>query len=120
MDASPAFFTLLSLLAVDLLAILSPGPSILLVSQTAVERSRWQAIVVGCGITAGSVFRATLALSGLSVLFALVPLLQTATRLPAQHISPTSASGCGARRRRRPVRRAQPSRMPHLAPCCAA
>jgi RhtB (resistance to homoserine/threonine) family protein len=81
MDASIALLTLLSLVAVDLLAILSPGPSILLVSQTAVERSRWQAIVVGCGITLGSVFWASIALTGLAVLFELVPLLQTAIQV---------------------------------------
>ena len=41
----PPLTPLLSLFAVDFLAILSPGPNILLVTQTAAERTRWHAIV---------------------------------------------------------------------------
>lgn len=81
MDTSLALLALASLAAVDLLAILSPGPNILLVSQTAVERSRWQAIVVGCGLTLGSLVWACIALTGLSVLFEMLPLLQTAIQV---------------------------------------
>jgi threonine efflux protein len=72
---------LLSLFAVDFLAILSPGPNILLVTQTAAERSRWQAIVVGFGLTAASLVWACAALTGLSVLFEMMPSLQTGIRI---------------------------------------
>jgi threonine efflux protein len=72
---------LLSLFAVDLLAILSPGPNFLLITQAAVERSRWHATVVGLGLTAASLVWASLALTGLSVLFEMVPSLQTGIRI---------------------------------------
>jgi len=72
---------LLSLFAVDFLAILSPGPNILLVTQTAVERNRWHAIVAGFGLTAASLVWAGMALTGLVVLFEVMPSLQTAVRI---------------------------------------
>jgi threonine efflux protein len=72
---------LLSLFAVDFLAILSPGPNILLITQTAVERSRWHAMVASFGLTAASLLWACLALTGLSVLFEIMPSLQTAIRI---------------------------------------
>ena len=75
------FTPLLSLFAVDFLAILSSGPNILLVTQTAAEQSRRRAIVVGLGLTAASLVWACAALTGLSVLFEVMPSLQTAIRV---------------------------------------
>lgn len=72
---------LLSLFAVDVLSILSPGPNILLVTQTAVEHSRRQALVVGLGLMSGSLLWACIALTGLSALFNILPSLQTAIRI---------------------------------------
>jgi threonine efflux protein len=72
---------LLSLAAVDLLAILSPGPNILLVTQTAVEQDRRRALIVGCGLAAASAVWAGIALTGLAVVFELVPSLETAIRI---------------------------------------
>ncbi len=72
---------LLPLVAVDCLSILSPGPNILLVMQTAVEHSRRRALVTALGLVAGSLAWATVALSGLSALFALTPGLQAAIRI---------------------------------------
>ena len=72
---------LLSLFAVDMLSILSPGPNILLVTQTAVEHSRRQAFVVGLGLMTGSLVWACIAQTGLSALFNVLPSLQTAIRI---------------------------------------
>jgi threonine efflux protein len=79
--AMPPLTPLLSLFAVDFLAILSPGPNILLVTQAAAERSRWHAIVAGLGLTAASLVWAGMALTGLAVLFEMMPSLQTAIRI---------------------------------------
>jgi threonine/homoserine/homoserine lactone efflux protein len=76
-----ALLLLLSLAAVDLLSIASPGPNILLVTQTAVERGRRQALCVTVGIMAASLTWASLALLGLTALFEVLPSLQTALRI---------------------------------------
>jgi threonine/homoserine/homoserine lactone efflux protein len=72
---------LLSLAAVDLLSIVSPGPNILLVTQTAVDRGRKQALFATIGIMAASLTWASLALLGLTALFEVLPSLQTALRI---------------------------------------
>lgn len=72
---------LLSLLVVDALSILSPGPNILLVTQVAAERSRRQALCVAAGMAAAGIAWAALALTGLTALFELLPSLQTAIRI---------------------------------------
>jgi threonine/homoserine/homoserine lactone efflux protein len=72
---------LLSLLVVDALSILSPGPNILMVTQVAAERSRRQALCVAAGMAAAGVTWAALALTGLAALFELLPSLQTAIRI---------------------------------------
>lgn len=77
----PSLLALATLVVVDLLAILSPGPSILLVSQTAVERDRGQGLVAGIGITLASLIWASVALTGLSVVFQYLPWLQTAIQI---------------------------------------
>jgi threonine efflux protein len=72
---------LLSLAAVDILSIASPGPNILLVTQTAVEHGRTRALLTVAGIMAGSLIWAALALTGLTALFEVLPSLQTVLRI---------------------------------------
>lgn len=76
-----ALTLLLSLLVVDALSILSPGPNILLVTQVAAERSRRQALCVAAGMAAAGVTWAALAMTGLAALFELLPSLQAAIRI---------------------------------------
>jgi threonine efflux protein len=72
---------LLALFAVDSLAILSPGPGLLLVAQTAIEHRRRHALTVALGMAAAGLLWAGVAVSGLVALFALVPSLQSAIRV---------------------------------------
>jgi threonine efflux protein len=72
---------LLSLAAVDIAAIASPGPAILLVMQSAVQHGRKQALLCMLGITAASAIWAGVALTGLTMLFELAPSLQTVLRV---------------------------------------
>lgn len=76
-----ALTLLLSLLVIDALSILSPGPNILLVTQVAAERSRRQALCVAAGMAAAGVVWAALAMTGLAALFELLPSLQAAIRI---------------------------------------
>jgi threonine/homoserine/homoserine lactone efflux protein len=76
-----AFALLLSLFIVDSLAIVSPGPNVLLVTQAAMERSRRQALFVALGMASGGLAWAGLAASGLSAVFEVLPSLQTAIRV---------------------------------------
>jgi len=57
--------TLLTIALVHLLALISPGPDFLFVSQTAASRSRGQAMAGVCGIALGVAVWAALALLGL-------------------------------------------------------
>ena len=72
---------LLTLFAIDSLAIVSPGPSMLLVMQTAIEHRRHHALVVALGLAAAGLVWATVAVTGLAVMFQLMPSLQTAIRI---------------------------------------
>lgn len=72
---------LLPLFLVDSLSILSPGPSILLVTRAAAERSRRHALLVTLGLAVGGFAWACLAVTGLAALFELLPALQTAIRV---------------------------------------
>jgi threonine efflux protein len=74
-------YDLFSLAAVDILSIATPGPNVLLVTQTAVKHGRTRAILAAIGIVAGSLFWAGLALTELAALFAILPPLQTALRV---------------------------------------
>lgn len=76
-----SWILLASLAAVDLLSILSPGPNILLVTRSAIERGRRRALLTGCGLVAGNLVWAGVALLGLTALFEVLPSLQTALRL---------------------------------------
>jgi len=72
---------LLTLFAIDSLAILSPGPSMLLVTQTAIEHRRRHALVVALGLAAAGLVWAAIAVTGLAVVFQLMPSLQTGIRI---------------------------------------
>lgn len=66
---------LLSLFAVDLLAAMSPGPNFVLVTQTAVTRSRGGAGAVVLGFTLSNLLWCLAVVLGLSVLFEAAPWL---------------------------------------------
>jgi threonine efflux protein len=59
--------SLLSLAAVHVVAMASPGPNVLLVTQTAMSRSREAALAVATGIASGALILATIATLGLSL-----------------------------------------------------
>jgi threonine/homoserine/homoserine lactone efflux protein len=73
--ATPELLTLFSIGAVQILAVISPGPSFLITARTAVARSRWDGIKVALGLGAGTVVWSSAALLGLNVLFHAVPIL---------------------------------------------
>ncbi|MBN8966666.1 MAG: LysE family transporter [Rhizobiales bacterium] len=64
-----SLITLATIGAVQLLAVMSPGPSFLITAQTAVARSRADGVKVALGLGAGTVMWAAAALLGLNVLF---------------------------------------------------
>jgi RhtB (resistance to homoserine/threonine) family protein len=64
-----SLITLATIGAVQLLAVMSPGPSFLITAQTAVARSRADGVKVALGLGAGTVVWAAAALLGLHVLF---------------------------------------------------
>lgn len=57
-----------SILATHVLAILSPGPNLLVVAQTAISRTRGAGIVAALGIATGAAIWSSAALLGLTVL----------------------------------------------------
>lgn len=70
--------TIISIGLVQLLAVISPGPSFLITARTAVSRSRLDGVKVALGLGAGTVIWASAALLGLNVLFhAFPPLFMT-------------------------------------------
>ncbi|AND69760.1 hypothetical protein ATSB10_23060 [Dyella thiooxydans] len=70
--------SLLTIAVVHLLALASPGPDFLFVSQTAAARSRAQAMAGVCGIALGVAVWAALALLGLHLVMARLGWLQKA------------------------------------------
>jgi len=72
---STDLFTLVSIGVVQLLAVISPGPSFLITARTAVARSRRDGIKVALGLGAGTVVWAGAALFGLNALFHAMPIL---------------------------------------------
>ena len=58
-----------------LLAVISPGPSLLVVARTSVAHARASGTLVACGLGLGTLIWSTAALFGLSVLFRLAPWL---------------------------------------------
>lgn len=61
--------TIFTIAAVHLIALMSPGPDCFIVMQTAVGRSRKEALCCVLGITLGVAFWAALSLLGLQWLF---------------------------------------------------
>ncbi|WP_284617678.1 LysE family translocator [Aquabacterium humicola] len=72
---------LLSLFVIDSLAIVSPGPNILLVVHAAAEQDRRGALLIALGLAAAGALWALIAVSGLTTIFEVLPSLQTAIRI---------------------------------------
>lgn len=72
---------LAGLLAIWILAVVSPGPAFLMLSQLAAGRSRAAALGAALGITTGAMAFATLTLWGLGVLIVQIAWLGTALRI---------------------------------------
>ena len=72
---------LAGLLAIWLLAIVSPGPAFLVVSQSAVGRSRPAALGVALGISVGTILYAALTLWGFTAVVTQISWLGTALRI---------------------------------------
>jgi threonine/homoserine/homoserine lactone efflux protein len=72
---------LATLWAVQLLAVISPGPSLLVVARTAIAGSRARGTRVAVGLGLGTLVWSLAALSGLRVLFQLAPWLYTGVKL---------------------------------------
>lgn len=73
--------TLASILAVLAIGVISPGPSFLLVSRTAVAHSRSAAIACALGMGAGATVLSVIALVGLHAILHRVPLAYMAIKL---------------------------------------
>jgi threonine efflux protein len=68
-------YLLLSLLAVDLLAAISPGPNFVVVTQTAIKQTRACAAAVVLGVVTANLIWCAAVAFGLSALFELAPWL---------------------------------------------
>jgi threonine/homoserine/homoserine lactone efflux protein len=73
--------TLISILGVMSLGIMSPGPSFVLVAQTAVANSRADGLATAIGMGVGGLFFAALALLGLQAVLLSVPALYMALKI---------------------------------------
>lgn len=73
--------TLATIGGIQLLAVISPGPSFLVTARTAVASSRLDGVKVALGLGAGTVIWATAALLGLKAVFQAVPLLFMAMKI---------------------------------------
>lgn len=73
--ATSDLLLLLSIGVVQLLAVISPGPSFLITARTAVARSRLDGVKVALGLTAGTVVWSSAALLGLNALFHAMPMV---------------------------------------------
>jgi threonine/homoserine/homoserine lactone efflux protein len=78
---SSELLTLLSIGVVQLLAVMSPGPSFLITARTAVVQSRADGVGVALGLGAGTVVWAVAALLGLNVIFRALPPLFIAMKV---------------------------------------
>ena len=73
--ATSDLLTLLSIGLIQLLAVISPGPSFLITARTAVAHSRLDGVKVALGLGAGTVIWSSAALLGLNAVFHAVPVL---------------------------------------------
>jgi len=79
--ATPELLTLLTIGLVQVVAVISPGPSFLITARTAVAQSRADGVKVALGVGIGSAIWAMAALLGLNVIFQAVPLLFTTMKV---------------------------------------
>ncbi|GEO82531.1 LysE family translocator [Pararhodospirillum oryzae] len=77
MSVMESLLTLGSIAVVQALAVMSPGPSFLVVARTAMARSRSEGVKVAVGLALGTVVWSSAALLGLNALFQVVPVLFT-------------------------------------------
>lgn len=73
--------TLATIDGIQLLAVISPGPSFLITARTAVASSRWDGVKVALGLGAGTVIWSSAALLGLKAIFQAVPILFLAMKI---------------------------------------
>ena len=73
--ATSDLLTLVSIGLIQLLAVISPGPSFLITARTAVAQSRTDGLKVALGLGAGTVIWSAAALLGLNAVFHAVPVL---------------------------------------------
>lgn len=73
--------TLISIGMIQLLAVISPGPSFLITARTAVAQSRTDGVKVALGLGAGTVIWSAAALLGLNAVFHAVPMLFMAMKI---------------------------------------
>jgi leucyl aminopeptidase len=73
--ATSDLLTLVSIGLIQLLAVISPGPSFLITARTAVAHSRLDGFKVALGLGAGTVIWSSAALLGLNAVFHAVPML---------------------------------------------
>lgn len=66
---------IITILFVDFLALVSPGPNFILITSSAVSQSRKHALWTGCGIASGSLVWASAATLGIVSVFEVFPLL---------------------------------------------
>ena len=79
--ATSDLLLLLSIGFVQLLAVISPGPSFLITARTAVARSRYDGFKVALGLTAGTVVWSSAALLGLNAVFHAMPMVFMAMKV---------------------------------------
>ena len=97
--------TLFTIAAVHLIALMSPGPDCFIVMQTAVGRSRKEALCCVLGITLGVAFWAALSLLGLQWLFEQFAWLQQLIMfLGGLYLAHAISKQRASRMDRRPVR----------------
>jgi threonine/homoserine/homoserine lactone efflux protein len=75
------FLTLASIGFIQLMAVISPGPSFLITARTAVAQSRLDGVKVALGLGAGTVVWSAAALLGLNAVFHAVPVLFMAMKV---------------------------------------
>lgn len=76
------FLPLLTLAAIDIVSILSPGPNVILVTQAAAQDLRRACAIAGGLAVAGALW-AVAAIAGLEALFRAMPVLQDVLRIAA-------------------------------------
>ena len=80
-DVVHFLLSLIPLLAVHWAAMISPGPNVLLVTQTAIARSRAQALAVGAGIATGGFLWCLATLTGITFLLTHFSFLRLALQI---------------------------------------